>query len=310
MSDLSISRTSIEWGIPMIEDSNHVLYVWFDALTNYITGIGNRENTWPPTVHVIGKDILWFHSIIWPAMLLAYGIKLPKKLFAHGYFTVNGEKMSKTLGNVIKPSDMIEKYGRDSSRYLLLALLPFKTDGDISYESMNDKYNSDLANNLGNLVSRTITMIEKYNDGKVGNEKESGVDSEKISEIHKYLKEADEFTDSLKFNRSIELIQQSINTANKYIEEKAPWKMAKNNSPELNGVLFTLIRSIGLISMYLLPFMPDTSRKIWESIGEDGSIADKTSDFLKNNTFNFPKCGAKVIKPDALFPRIQSNKKN
>lgn len=273
LEDFSISRQKVEWGIDIPWDSSQKIYVWVDALINYISGISYPEKEfkkwWPVDLHLIGKDILKFHTIYWPAMLLAANIELPKEIFIHGYFTMNGEKMSKTLGNVIKIEDLIKKFGVDSTRYLLLTQFPFGQDGDISMDKLTERYNADLANGLGNLVQRTIGMINKNLDGR---NPDLAIKLKKDKRVGKLIEE-------LKFEEALKEIWQIIASADAYISEKKPWQL--DNKKELNKILGKVRNDILEISSLLTPFLPEISKKI-EEVFEDTKI--------------------KTISP--LFPRI------
>jgi methionyl-tRNA synthetase len=306
LQDISISRASLKWGIPMPFDREQVFYVWVDALLNYISAIGifgdrkKFDELWPADLHLTAKDILWFHAVIWPAMLLAYGLRPPKKLFSHGYFTINGDKMSKTLGNVIRAKELVGRFGVDATRYLLLLQVPFGSDGDVSFQAMTERYNTDLANNLGNLVSRTLTMMEKYLGGIVP----EGAGGTAFG-MEEELSPVPGMFDRLEFNRIAEQIQKAIDKANRNIESSAPWKMAKQNDPALAGLFYGLLRSIGTISIHLAPFMPGVSQKIWESIGQAGNVTAAASDYFAGKAVSYPVKGNKISKPAILFPRIQ-----
>ncbi|MHB9155148.1 MAG: class I tRNA ligase family protein, partial [Endomicrobiales bacterium] len=238
LEDISISRAALEWGIPLPFDPSQTAYVWIDALLNYITAIGYEQDSeefrkqWPADVQLMAKDILWFHSVIWAAMLLAAHLPPPRRIFSHGFFTIDGQKMSKTIGNVIRPGDLVKRFGVDASRYLLLSLFPFGTDGDISWTALTERYNTDLANNLGNLASRTITMAEKYFGGKVpspGGKTRLTLSAE--------LDSLDGYYENLDFYRVIGELQRLIDTANRHIEATAPWKMAREKNPDLPCVI-------------------------------------------------------------------------
>jgi methionyl-tRNA synthetase len=309
LEDISISRAAVEWGIPLPFDKSQTTYVWVDALLNYISAIGYADNSdefskyWPADVHLMAKDILWFHSVIWPALLMAANLPLPRRVHAHGFFTINGDKMSKTLGNIIRPPEMIARFGADPSRYLLLSLIPFGADGDLSWKAMTERYNTDLANNLGNLVSRTLTMIEKYFQGTVP----APAETPRFS-IAEDLDKAGEHLTSIEFSRAIEQIQKAIDRANRHIESSAPWKMAKENNPALPTVLFDLLQSIALLSIYLLPFMPNTCRQIWEQLGEGQPLESTAAEYLaarkKGTQPSFLRAGTSIKKGGILFPRI------
>lgn len=311
LDDISISRKAILWGIPLPFDESQTAYVWVDALLNYLSGAGfgqdeeNFKKTWPCDTHLMAKDILWFHGVIWPAMLLAIDLPLPKKLFAHGFFTINNEKMSKTLGNVIKPAELIQKFGVDASRYLLVSLFPFGSDGDISWEALTNKFNTDLANNLGNLVSRTLTMIEKYFAGTIP---APVAPIRGIKEVFN-IKELNDYLENFQFHFALEAIQKHINNANQFIEETAPWKMAKENNKELSNVLWALVEQIKIAAVSLYPIMPETSKKIWAQIGETKSIKEDAVLFFNGFPVSAPASGSKINKASGLFPRIDKNLK-
>ncbi len=267
LDDISVSRPKdkIDWGIPVPGDNSQVMYVWFEALMNYITVLGYPENDdfrqfWPADAQVIGKDILRFHAAIWPAMLLSLGLPLPKLLCVHGFVTADGKKMSKTLGNVIDPFDVVETYGVDAFRYYMLRHIPSQDDGDFSWQKLNNVYNSELANDLGNLVQRTIAMALKYFDGVVrfvpGAEHDTTLYSEAL--------------DNCRFDRALEVIWEQIRGLNQYIDEEKPWEIAKAKDMEhLNEVIAYLISSVGEIADLLTPFLPDTADKIKQAIGKE-----------------------------------------
>ena len=245
LDDISISRANLEWGIPLPFDNSHTSYVWIEALINYYT-YGSQNNFWPADLHLVGKDILWFHSVIWPAMLLAVGESLPKKVFAHGFFTINGQKMSKTLGNVIKPSELVEKYGVDGTRFVLLASFPFGEDGDFSWESFHRLFNSSLANGIGNLAARVAKLAEKANF------KTDSAHTTFDPEVEESIKE-------LKFFEALNWINEIISIADARVNETKPWTLEGN---ELNEVLDELTKLIQRIGFNLQPFLPETSEKI------------------------------------------------
>jgi methionyl-tRNA synthetase len=262
MADISISRQSQEWGIRLPQDPEHAVYVWFDALINYLTVTGYPQDSykefWPADLHIIGKDIAKFHCAIWPAMLLSADIALPHKIFAHGFFTINGEKISKSLGNVIDPFELTKDYPFDAIRYYLLRDIPFGNDGDFSFERLKERYNADLANGLGNLVSRTLNMIEKFwpeFDGNVGQSREQAAVS---AEIKSHL-------DNLAFDKALTRMWQIISSADELIEHTKPWELAKQGQTEqIHQVLTQLYQSLNLVNESLKPFLPETYQKLVE----------------------------------------------
>jgi methionyl-tRNA synthetase len=255
LQDIAISRKNIKWGIPLPFDKDFTTYVWIDAFLNYLTGLdwsgtGSVPDFFPPDIQLMSKDILRVHATIWPALLLALDAPLPRKLFVHGFFTIDGRKMSKSLGNVISPEELVEKFGTDGARYLLMSSLAYGHDGDVSWEKLAEKYNADLANGLGNLVSRTITLAQKINFQFSG-EKAKGV-SEKTKTLY----------ESIKPKEILEEIWKEVNWANKYIEEKKLWELVKNNEAEAKKVLEELLVVITDVAENLKPFMPETADKI------------------------------------------------
>lgn len=245
LEDISISRTNLEWGIPLPFDPKHTTYVWIDALINYYT-YGKEQNLWPADLHLVGKDIVWFHSVIWPALLLAIGEKPPKEVFAHGFFTIGGQKMSKTIGNVISPAALIEKYGVDGTRYVLLTAFNFGEDGDFSWESFNRLYNADLANGLGNLIARVAKLCET---NKIFLDKDGFTFSDKVIEL----------IESYKFNEALAYIWNEISDTDKLINLQKPWEL---KGDQLEFALKELILRIRQIAFNLRPFLPETSEKI------------------------------------------------
>ncbi|MBA5851420.1 methionine--tRNA ligase [Clostridium sp. cel8] len=313
LQDLCVSRTSFDWGIPVTFDKKHVVYVWIDALANYITALGyGGENTekfekyWPADVHLVGKDILRFHTIYWPIMLMALGLPLPKKVFGHGWLLVDGGKMSKSKGNVVDPVVLVDKFGTDPVRYYLLREIPFGSDGMFNNEIFIKKINSDLANDLGNLVSRTCAMIDKYFDGVMQEPSESeDIDKELINMGLELPKEVEKNMDLLRIPEALDAIWKFIGRSNKYIDETMPWILSKDEGKKkrLGTVLYNLAESLRIISVCISAFLPETSQKINEQL----NIQVISWDSLKE--FNGTKVGTKINRGNPIFPRIDVDKK-
>lgn len=268
LKDISVSRTNVKWGIRVIDDPKHTIYVWFDALINYITGAGfdieNPDNEkfksiWPCDVHLIGKEISRFHCVIWPAILMSIGVELPKKVYSHGWWTVDGEKMSKSRGNIVDPKDLVMQWGVDVFRFFMFREVPFGQDGDFSYQSLKNRYNSELANGLGNLFSRTINMVRKYIDN-VMPEKPSN--STIFNELLKMQKDIDNNMNNLNFYDALDIIWKAIYILNKEIDIQKPWEMAKTDLNRLKHFLNEIVWCLRLIARWIYPFMPDTSAKM------------------------------------------------
>mgnify|MGYP000282972535 FL=1 len=307
LKDLSISRTTFSWGIQVPNNAKHVMYVWLDALINYLSAIGYPDKKykkfWPANVHIIGKDIIRFHAVYWPAFLLAADIEPPKRIFAHGWWTNEGKKISKSLGNVIDPNEIIKTYGIDALRFFLLREVPFGNDGDFSKKSLQRRMNNDLANDLGNLVQRVLTIINKNLDGKLSKIKQIKENDKKIYEYpEELLKNIEKNYEKQEFHKVIENIWKLISKANKYVDESAPWQLIKDDRERAGDVLNILVIIIAKIAIFLAPIMPDISENILNKIGL--SIKNLTmEDISKNNFLNIDHI---IKKPEIIFHKIDN----
>ena len=313
LQDLCVSRSSFKWGIPVSFDDRHVIYVWIDALSNYITALGydpdgsseQYKKYWPADVHIIGKDIIRFHTIYWPIILMALGEPLPKKVYGHPWLLFGEDKMSKSKGNVIYADDLTSIFGVDAVRYYLLSEMPHASDGSISYSTMIERFNSDLANTIGNLVNRTVSMVNKYFDGVlVGNGTAADPDAEFKKTILDAIPAVEKYIDEFRMSDAVETVLNIAKRCNKYIDETMPWALAikDEDKPRLATVLYNLIEGIRILAVSLTPFMPETSKAIFGQIGTDIDTYDSI------RSFGAIPVGTKVGAPVPLFARIDGEK--
>ncbi len=309
LQDISISRTNFKWGVPVPDDPDHVMYVWLDALTNYITGVGypntdcdEYKTFWPADIHVIGKDIIRFHCVYWPAFLMSANLELPKQVFAHGFINVEGQKMSKSVGNVIAPQNLIDMFGLDQTRYLLMREVPHGQDGNFSEDHAFQRINSDLANSLGNLVQRTLSMIYKNCDAAIPNPNDfTGDDKKLLNEIYDCFPTLRKHADKMEFHRVLEGIWKIIAHANAYVDEQAPWALRKNDPERMKTVLYVLAEAIRGFAILVLPYTPEAGHKILDrlSVPEDERLFEYVSaDHALSG-------GIIIEKPEGVFPRLE-----
>ena len=297
LKDLSISRTSFKWGVPVPSDQNHVMYVWLDALFNYISALEDKKDAfWPADLHMVGKDILRFHAIYWPAFLMAADLPLPKRVFAHGWWTIEGEKMSKSLGNVVAPSEMVEEFGLDATRYFLMREVPFGNDGNFSKDGVIERVNAELGNKVGNLAQRVLSMIYKNCDAKIP--------QILVDEYKEFLKIDEVFAavkkrmDTQEFHLALEKIIGEATAANIFTDEHAPWNLKKEDPEKMAEILAVLAEKIRQIAILLLPFIPETAGKILDQLGQDA----RDFDALENYSC---LSGESIEKPEGVFPRLE-----
>lgn len=314
LEDLSVSRTTFDWGIKVPFDEKHVIYVWIDALCNYITALGYEgedsslmDRYWPSNVQIVGKEIVRFHTIIWPALLMALDLPLPEKVYGHGWILFSEDKMSKSKGNIVYPEPIIERYGIDSLKYFLLREFTFGQDGNYTNRNFLTRINSDLANDLGNLLSRTISMIEKYNDCIIPSPKTSGGFHDELKSIAESMPaKVDNAMDRLQFNEALEEVWKLIRRSNKYVDETMPWELAKDESKkdELDTVLYNLAESLRIATVMISPILHITADKIFNQLG----VSEDIRTYESSKEFGLIKEGTKINKGEILFPRLDIDK--
>ena len=311
MRDLSVSRTAISWGVPVPGEPKHVMYVWLDALTNYLTAVGypdtqsdNYKKYWPADLHMVGKDILRFHAVYWPAFLMAAGLPVPKRVFAHGWWTNEGQKISKSLGNVIDPYELIGTYGLDQTRYFLMREVPFGNDGDFARDAMIRRINSDLANGIGNLAQRTLSQIAKNCGGAVPNPGAfTETDTALLHKAETLLVQLRALFDVQSFGKALDLIWSVIADADRYVDEQAPWALKKTDMARMETVLYVLAETLRMLGIVLQPFMPQSANALLDQLG----VAVAARDFTHLTKAHALKSGTTLPAPQGIFPRYVEN---
>ena len=310
LEDISVSRAAVQWGIPVPMNPKQTIYVWVDALFNYITALrydekGKFQTFWPANIHIIGKEILWFHGVIWPALLKSLEIDLPLQVYTHGWWTIDGQKMSKSFGNAIDPISITDKCGVDAFRYFMLREVPFGLDGNFAYSALENRINNDLGNDLGNLLHRTLSMTEKYFNGEIPKvDCSSQPDNILAKELLLLENQVEQHMNNVQFSLTLESIWQYIKQANKYVEDSKPWALAKDEArkDELARTIYNLNESLRLIAVFISPFMPNTSDNIYKQLG----ILEDETEMKRSTKWGVLKPGIKVKKGDPLFPRLEN----
>ncbi|MGR3318573.1 MAG: methionine--tRNA ligase [Candidatus Anammoxibacter sp.] len=310
LEDISVSRAAVQWGIPVPMNPKQTIYVWVDALFNYITALrydekGKFQTFWPANIHIIGKEILWFHGVIWPALLKSLEIDLPLQVYTHGWWTIDGQKMSKSFGNAIDPISITDKYGVDAFRYFMLREVPFGLDGNFAYSALENRINNDLGNDLGNLLHRTLSMTEKYFNGEIPKvDCSSQPDNILAKDLLLLENQVEQHMNNVQFSLTLESIWQYIKQANKYVEDSKPWVLAKDEARkgELAKTIYNLNESLRLIAVFISPFMPNTSDNIYKQLG----ILEEETEMKTSTKWGVLKSGIKIKKGDPLFPRLEN----